>query len=451
MAAKQKQDLTINKDTHVFSADVKMSAFQPIDVKPVFGRRWITNGVNNANFDTYRNAYDDSPTNSSIINAFVNYVYGEGLIDVNGENLNQYISEADVLLICQDYKIYGGFACQVIWSMAKTPLRIEYIPIYKLAVNYDQDTIEVNGYWYSWDWKNNFLYRPTFYPKFDGKYKEENLEILVVRRATAEPFFPIPDYLSGIPWAQVEGELANGGKNHFKNALGALTVINYNNGRQATPELARQEAKKVRDNYVGTDNQAKVIVSFNESAESAVVVDQLHPPELNQQNVFYSEEAERKLIVAHSAPPILFSGSNSGSGFSSNADEIAVATKGLYRRHINPMRGVILNGLNKVFNVINPEIKLDFKDFKEETELENKAEVVGVAQAVTLDDKTLDAQAQLKGSVGGVQSLLEVQDSYAAGTTSYESAIAILDLIFGFNREQAVRLLGNPEKETQTI
>ena len=76
MAAKQKQDLTINKDTHVFSADVKMSAFQPIDVKPVFGRRWITNGVNNANFDTYRNAYDDSPTNSSIINAFVNYVYG---------------------------------------------------------------------------------------------------------------------------------------------------------------------------------------------------------------------------------------------------------------------------------------------------------------------------------------------------------------------------------------
>jgi hypothetical protein len=330
-------------------------------------------------------------------------------------------------------------------------LRIEYIPIYKLAVNYDQDSIEVDGYWYSWDWKNNFVYRPTFYPKFDGTYKEENLEILVVRRATAEPFFPIPDYLSGIPWAQVEGELANGGKNHFKNALGALTVINYNNGRQATPELARQEAKKVRDNYVGTDNQAKVIVSFNESAESAVVVDQLHPPELNQQNVFYSEEAERKLIVAHSAPPILFSGSNSGSGFSSNADEIAVATKGLYRRHINPMRGVILNGLKSIFKLIDPEIKLDFKDFKEETELENKAEVVGSPQAITLDDKTLEAQAQLKGSVGGVQSLLEVQASYSSGTTSYESAIAILDLIFGFSREQAVRLLGNPQKESTQI
>jgi hypothetical protein len=44
--------------------------------------------------------------------------------------------------------------------------------------------------------------------------------------------------------------------------------------------------------------------------------------------------------------------------------------------------------------------------------------------------------------------LLEVQASYAAGTTTYESAIAILDLIFGFRRDQAVRLLGNPDKIT---
>jgi len=155
--------------------------------------------------------------------------------------------------------------------------------------------------------------------------------------------------------------------------------------------------------------------------------------------VFYSEEAERKLIVAHSAPPILFSGSNQGSGFSSNADEIAVATKGLYRRHINPMREVILNGLGSIFSLIDPKIKLDFKDFEEETELENTADA-------PITNETAQAQAQLKGSVGGVQSLLEVQASYAAGTTTYESAIAILDLIFGFDRKSAIRLLGNPEK-----
>ena len=65
---------------------------------------------------------------------------------------------------------------------------------------------------------------------------------------------------------------------------------------------------------------------------------------------------------------------------------------------------------------------------------------------VGLDQKTLDAQANLKGSVGGVQALLDIQASYGAGTTTYESAIAMLDIIFGYNAEQAEKLLGNPEK-----
>jgi hypothetical protein len=75
MAAKQQAD-TVSNSYHSFEGVVKFSAYQPIDIKPLYGRKWVTNGVNNVNFKTYKDA-DDSPTNSSIINAFVNYVYGE--------------------------------------------------------------------------------------------------------------------------------------------------------------------------------------------------------------------------------------------------------------------------------------------------------------------------------------------------------------------------------------
>jgi hypothetical protein len=367
-------DSTTNKiQTFTFEKDVKMSAFQPIEVKPVLGRDYVLNGLNNSNFKIYLDAYDDSPTNQSIINAFVNYIYGEGLYNsstINPVDISRYLSEDDVLLICQDYKVYGGFSVQIIYDSneigERKPLKIEYIPVYKLAVNYDMDTEVVNGYWYSWDWTQRYTYRPHLYRKFTGAYVGNDLEILVVKRPHAEPFFPIPDYISGIPWARVEGELANAGYKHFINSMSDITVINYNQGRQATSELARQEAQKTRDKVVGTENQSIVLVGFNDGAEEAVTVDRISPPELNSQNVFYSEEAERKLIIAHSAPPILFAGSNSGSGFSSNADEIETATNSLYRRHINPMRGVILNGLSQIFNLIDITIKLDFKDFKEE-------------------------------------------------------------------------------------
>ncbi|MDQ1165904.1 hypothetical protein QE431_002222 [Flavobacterium sp. SORGH_AS 622] len=367
---------TNNKATAVsssnfsFEANFLMSAFQPIDIKPAYGRKWVTNGVNNSNYKVYIDSYDDSPTNASIINAFVNYIYGCGLYDINGQNIKRYISDEDVLLLCQDYKLFGGYAIQVIWSMAKKPLRIERIDVSKLAVNLD-DFNNINGYWYSWDWTMQYKYKPKFLPAYTGVYKGDDLEVLVCKRPAREPFFPIPDYFSGLPWASVEGQLANAAKNHFLNAMSVLTVINYNNGRILDTDEAKKQADKVRNDVVGTDNQSAVLVSFNEGIETATTVDQLSPPELNQQNVFYSEEAERKLIIAHSAPPILFAGSTGGNGFSSNADEIATATRGLFRRHINPMREVIINGLNKVFNVIDSTIELDFEDFKEETKLEN--------------------------------------------------------------------------------
>ena len=361
-----------SNNIHVFEGEIKFSAFQPIDVKPVFGQKWVTNGKNNENFSRYKDSYNDSPTNQSIINAFVSYINGEGLIDTKENTfVSKYISDEDVLLAVQDYKTYGGCSFQVIWSKGTAPFKIQYIPIYKLAVNVN-DNMEVNGYWYSWDWSNKYKFKPEFYPKFTGaKIKEQPLEILYIRRPTAEPFFPIPDYFSALPWCKVEGELANAGVNHFKNALSAMTIINYNNGRIVDDALAKSEAERVRAKAVGIDIQNKVLVSFNEGAEEALIVDQLHPPELNQQNVFYSEEAERKIIVGHSAPPILFSGSNQGSGFSSNADERAISLKELYRRSISPAREVIIRELSKVFKLIDSEINLDFKDFESETQLEN--------------------------------------------------------------------------------
>lgn len=60
------------------------------------------------------------------------------------------------------------------------------------------------------------------------------------------------------------------------------------------------------------------------------------------------------------------------------------------------------------------------------------------------DQATLDAQAQLRGSVGGVSSLLEIQKSYSAKITTYDSAIAMIELIYGFSNEEAIRMLGTP-------
>lgn len=67
--------------------------------------------------------------------------------------------------------------------------------------------------------------------------------------------------------------------------------------------------------------------------------------------------------------------------------------------------------------------------------------------AVTQEE--LNAQANLRGSVGGVQGILGIQDSVNRGVTSFESAIATMIEIYGFNRATAIKILGDtPPKKT---
>jgi hypothetical protein len=61
----------------------------------------------------------------------------------------------------------------------------------------------------------------------------------------------------------------------------------------------------------------------------------------------------------------------------------------------------------------------------------------------SINPQTEEAQANLRGSVGGVQGILQIQQSVQAGTTSRDSGMSILQIIFGFTEEEATNLLGN--------
>jgi hypothetical protein len=60
------------------------------------------------------------------------------------------------------------------------------------------------------------------------------------------------------------------------------------------------------------------------------------------------------------------------------------------------------------------------------------------------------SQAELKGSVGGVTALLDIQKSVSLGTTDAESAIEIIKEIFGIAEEVARKMLGKP-KTIETV
>jgi hypothetical protein len=85
-------------------------------------------------------------TNSSIINAFVNYVYGEGLID-KASTAERYVPtlkdcNARNTFMVQDYKTTGLFSTSDLNSgkSSRQKLLKLSMPVYKLGVNYDGKT-----------------------------------------------------------------------------------------------------------------------------------------------------------------------------------------------------------------------------------------------------------------------------------------------------------------------
>lgn len=359
---------------------ISFSAYETGITIPTLGTQYTLNGPDNYNFKRYKDAFDDSPTNAFIIKTIVNYVVGNGLIDKNNVlKPHEYLSKADLRLIVRDFKIAGSAFPQII-TFNKEIVKIKHTPVIRVGLNIDIDKrslsyMEVNGFWYCWDYTKKYQYPPKFVPMFDSSSKDTPIEILHIKQLSDEPYFPLPDWFSGLKSAKIESALIDDALNHVLHGFQGKTVINVNNGSMMTEDEKDDVVKAIKKDWTGTENSDGVTVSVNDSADEAIVVDTIEPRGRNEQFVTYDETAEIKLQAAHSALNIIFSrpGSN---GFSSNADEIAVATESLYLGVINPFREELLDYLNKVYKKINPECDIDFVNFgKEEVITTEKTEV----------------------------------------------------------------------------
>ena len=119
-------------------------------------------------------------------------------------------------------------------------------------------------------------------------------------------------------------------------------------------------------------------------------------------------------------------------GSSEERDELQTEFQQSY---ISPRQNVIEEAYNMILNT-NEMVLKDYNHTDDVIEGDGKEEDLSVQE---------NAQAQLKGSVGGVQGILSIQSSVSEGTTTIDSGAAILELIYGIDPETARRMLGAPK------
>lgn len=213
----------------------------------------------------------------------------------------------------------------------------------------------------------------------------------------------------------------------------------------------RDDFKKVIDDFLGAQNVGGVMhvemEHDGESFDNAIKIETIKS-NIDDKIFRFTEESVFKniLMAFNNLPGGLV---RSDSTLFANSGESLQVMKETYQENTTQER----DEMEQVVQVLMSNFKNPVEGIKiiplietEETEI---ARTDGVEPGTTKDEDSerKKAQATLKGSVGGVTALLEIQKSVSSGETDRDSALTIIEEIFGINRDLAGKMLGEVKEE----
>jgi hypothetical protein len=346
---------------------VNLSSYNRPKIKEDKKRDWVEYGDDNDFYTYLIDLYIQSTTNNAIINGISQMIYGKGLDALDSSTktdeyaaLKSIFNDSCLRKISFDLKILGEASFQVIYNK-KQVVKAEHFPRQTLRAEKCNEDGDIEAYYYSNDWKN---LKPSDKPKRIAAFGFGNgtePEIKIIKRyLSGYDYYCPPDYMGGIAYAELESEVADYLINDVQNGFSGTKVVNFNNG---IPDRDKQLQIKsdVMRKLTGARGE-KVIIAFNNNAESKTTVDDIPLNDAPQHYEYLSNECVSKLMVAHRiTSPLLLGIRDGNGGLGNNADEIRTASLLFNNTTIRPYQDLIIESIDDILAVNGIALKLYFK------------------------------------------------------------------------------------------
>ncbi len=334
------------------------------DAEKVDRKGWVNYGDQN-DFPQYlRDLAHESPVHGSLVVAIGDMIAGKGI------QSEQYQAELDALKIdsltyacAHDLKLFGGFYIEVIWSNDRTVIsKLNAIPFEECRIAVNQDDDSEIGIFHSYDWSNTRKKRntPEFIPKYNYLTREqEPRQIYWCFTYTGSDVYPRPDYWSAINYIELDKQISIFHINQISNGLFPSTIINFYNG-QATPEQKQQMMMDWENKMSGARNAGKVVMFFNERDQPKTEITPFPVNDADKQYQLMDTTATQKIITAHRVTtPLLFGIRDTGGGFGSNKDEMAVGLEIFNKQVVEPYQAKIDKSLEELLSNQMPGVAFE--------------------------------------------------------------------------------------------
>jgi hypothetical protein len=334
------------------------------DAEKVDRKGWVNYGDAN-DFPQYlRDLSHESPVHGSLVVAIGDMVAGKGI------QSEQYQAELDALNVdtltyacAKDLKLFGGFFIEVIWSNDRTVIsKLNAIPFEECRIAVNQDDESEIGIFHSYDWGNIRKKKntPEFIPKYNYLTRnEEPRQIYWCFTYTGSDTYPRPDYWSAINYIELDKQISIFHINQISNGLFPSTIINFYNG-QATPEQKQQMMMDWENKMSGARNAGKVVMFFNERDQPKTEITPFPVNDADKQYQLMDNTATQKIITAHRVTtPLLFGIRDTGGGFGSNKDEMAVGLEIFNKQVIEPYQAMINKSIEELLSKQLPGVSFE--------------------------------------------------------------------------------------------
>ncbi len=392
MFTPKKQAMTMSTSSSKVHV-VNFSSYTTPVVKEVQGKDYVEYGDNNDYFGYLIDRYNGSPTNNAILNSLMDMTFGKGLdASDSAKKPSEYaamrglFTKACLQKVVADYVMMGQCSFQVVYSQDHNMIvEVQHIPVETLRAARCNEDGEIEAYYYAKDWNDVRARKETAVriPAFGTS--REGLEILYIKPYRAGFYYYSPvDYQGGLPYAELEEEIANYHINNIQNGLAPSMLINFNNGVPSEEER-RSIEQQIATKFSGSSNSGKFILAFNDNKELAATVDPVQLSDAADQYQFLSSEATQKILVSHRIVSPMLLGIKDNTGFGNNADELKTASTLLDNLVIRPKQEIIIDGIDMILAYNDISLNLYFKTLQP---LEFTEDVVTPMDMETREEET---------------------------------------------------------------
>jgi hypothetical protein len=352
---------------------------------------WVQYGENNNYYKFLIERYANSTTNNAVINGISRLIYGKGLSALDAARKpNEYaqfitmFKAEEVRKFVTDLKMLGQCAIQITYK-GKLVDKVTHLPIQNLCPEKCDKDGKINRWYYSDNWNDIKDFPPTPIDVFGNG---ANREVLIVQPySVGMKYFSNVDYQGGLPYATLEEEIAQYLITETQNSFSGTKIVNVNGGRY-TDEQQDEISAKINSKLTGSKGQ-KVIVAFNESAELSTKVEDIPLTDAPQHYQYLSTESRDKILLSHNVTSPLIFGIITGTGFSSNSEELKTGFTIFDNTIIRNFQDILIDAFNRILAVNEISLKLYFKTLNP---FESKIEEV---QDVADSETTLSSQKTL--------------------------------------------------------